>query len=169
MSASQDDTLAANREAQRTLYGETLEVRIGGLLRAYAVPQRRLARALGISAPMLSQLISAQRVKMGNPLAHERMALLEERAVEAEGAMDPALAERVLEEVGASDVATTTQLRTLRQRTAGASEGVDVALPEMLASRIGDHELHAARELLAAHPAVAPSLRGLLEEAARHP
>jgi transcriptional regulator with XRE-family HTH domain len=155
------DELDANREAQRALYGETLEVRLGAITRAYGVSQRRLARALGISAPMLSQLISAKRVKMGNPLAHERMAVLEQRAGEVDA---PARAEEILEAVGASDIATTTQMRTDTRRTrAEDSTGRAGELAGMLGEELGEDELRAALDALSSGSA--PRLRGLLETA----
>lgn len=43
-----------NRRAQQALYGESLEVRLGAIMRDYGISQRRLALVLGISAPMLS-------------------------------------------------------------------------------------------------------------------
>lgn len=155
------DELDANRVAQRALYGETLETRLGAITRAYGISQRRLARALGISAPMLSQLISAKRVKMGNPLAHERMAVLEQRADEAD---TPARAEEILEAVGASDIATTTQMRTDARRgeTPDGDRRAEV-LAAMLRDDVGEGELSAALHALTA--GTAPRLRELLETA----
>ena len=62
-----------NLRQQTELYGEPLGVlmrRIGGTL---GLTQARLAEAIGLSAPMLSQLMSAQRVKIGNPAVVSRL------------------------------------------------------------------------------------------------
>jgi hypothetical protein len=107
---------------------------------------------LGISAPMLSQLISARRVKMGNTLAYERMVTLEKRASEA---ADPASVQRVLDEVAASDVATTLQMRT--------DPANDRRRPSPLAT-IPQAQLRAARERLAAD-GTAPDLVSLIDAA----
>ena len=62
-----------NLRQQIDLYGEPLGVlmrRIGGTL---GLTQARLAEAIGLSAPMLSQLMSGQRVKIGNPAVVSRL------------------------------------------------------------------------------------------------
>src|SRR4051812_32479899 len=51
---------------QVDIYGETWADRLGRLLRAYNLSQAKLASVIGLSAPMLSQLISGQRVKISN-------------------------------------------------------------------------------------------------------
>ena len=61
------DQIEHNLQQQTELYGEPLGElmrRIGGAL---GLTQARLAETIGLSAPMLSQLMSAQRVKIGNP------------------------------------------------------------------------------------------------------
>lgn len=77
--------------AQTEMYGEPLGQRIGRLLAAYRVSQARLAAVLGLSPPMLSQLMSGQRAKISNPAVLGRLVRLEELA----GSADPeaALAE----------------------------------------------------------------------------
>ena len=157
-----DDELETNRAAQRALYGETLEQRLGAITRAYGISQRRLARALGISAPMLSQLISARRVKMGNPRAHERMAVREQRSAEIDS---PERAEEILEAVGSSDVATTTPMRADTGRTPvtespQASHSIAAALGE----EVGAEELRIAARVLTADGR-APRVAALLEAA----
>ena len=56
-----------NVEQQRALYGEPLADTAARVMGALGLTQARLAQVLQISAPMMSQLISAQRVKIGNP------------------------------------------------------------------------------------------------------
>lgn len=63
----------ANRAAQREIYGESLGVIVDRCRTALGLTQARVAALLGISAPMLSQLMSGQRIKIGNPAAVERL------------------------------------------------------------------------------------------------
>jgi transcriptional regulator with XRE-family HTH domain len=69
--------------AQTEMYGEPLGQRIGRLLSAYQVSQARLAAVLGLSPPMLSQLMSGQRAKISNPAVLGRLVRLEELAASA--------------------------------------------------------------------------------------
>ena len=55
------------------MYGENWADRFGRLLRGYGIPQSRLAAVIGLSAPMISQLISGQRVKISNPAVYGRI------------------------------------------------------------------------------------------------
>lgn len=69
-------------EEQRALYGGTLAERFTAVMQAYGLSQRGLAQTLGVSAPMLSQLMNAQRIKIGNPAVYERLVMLESRVAE---------------------------------------------------------------------------------------
>lgn len=89
-------------EQQRAIYGATLAERFGSVMQSYALSQRSLAKVLGISAPMLSQLIGGRRIKIGNPAVYGRLVMLEARATEADR-------EAVLREVESADPATATQ------------------------------------------------------------
>jgi transcriptional regulator with XRE-family HTH domain len=65
-----------NRQQQAAVYGEplgTLLARIGAQL---GLTQARIAAVLGLSAPMLSQLATGHRVKIGNPAAVQRLQAL---------------------------------------------------------------------------------------------
>jgi transcriptional regulator with XRE-family HTH domain len=68
---------ARNMARQRELYGEPLGDRIRRLQGALGVSQARLAEGLGLSTAMLSQLVSARRVKIGDPGVLARLVLLE--------------------------------------------------------------------------------------------
>lgn len=60
-------------EQQRALYGAPLS-ELGATVRTgLGLTQGKLAEALGLSAPMLSQLMSGQRVKIGNPAVVHRL------------------------------------------------------------------------------------------------
>lgn len=68
-----------NIAQQVKLYGQPLSERFGNVVQAYGITQRRLAEVLGLSAPMLSQLNSGRRIKIGNPAVYERLVMLEQR------------------------------------------------------------------------------------------
>lgn len=74
------DDAAAHRASQAQLYGAPLAQiveQIGGTL---GLTQGRIAGILGLSAPMLSHLVSGRRVKIGNPVAHVRLTQLRQLA-----------------------------------------------------------------------------------------
>lgn len=66
--------------AQTEMYGEPLGQRFGRLLTAYRISQARLAAVVGLSPPMLSQLMSGRRAKISNPAVLGRLVRLEELA-----------------------------------------------------------------------------------------
>ncbi len=68
---------ARNMERQRELYGESLGERIRRLQAALGVSQAKLAKSLGLSTAMLSQLVSGRRVKIGDPAVLARLMLLD--------------------------------------------------------------------------------------------
>ncbi|WP_142058214.1 hypothetical protein [Pseudonocardia kunmingensis] len=67
------------RERQRDLYGTTLRALVNQLTEDYGISQARLADTIGISRPMLSQLVSARRIKIGDIRAHTRLMILDQR------------------------------------------------------------------------------------------
>jgi hypothetical protein len=74
------DQTAANRQLQTELYGEPLGDLIRRISSTLRLTQAKVAEVIGLSAPMLSQLMSAQRVKIGNPAVVARLQTLEEFA-----------------------------------------------------------------------------------------
>jgi transcriptional regulator with XRE-family HTH domain len=73
-------------ELQRGWYGEPLGDLFRRVIGDLGLNQVRLAGVLGLSAPMLSQLMSGQRAKIGNPAVVQRLQALQELAFEvAEG------------------------------------------------------------------------------------
>jgi transcriptional regulator with XRE-family HTH domain len=62
-----------NRAVQAELYGAPLGEVVEELTAAFGVSRGAIAHALGLSAPMLSQLASGHRVKIGNPSAVHRL------------------------------------------------------------------------------------------------
>jgi transcriptional regulator with XRE-family HTH domain len=76
------EAAARARELQRGWYGEPLGDVFRGLMEDLNLNQARLAGVLGLSAPMLSQLMSGQRAKIGNPAVAQRLQALRELAGE---------------------------------------------------------------------------------------
>ncbi|QCU76842.1 DNA-binding protein [Citricoccus sp. SGAir0253] len=140
---------------QRAIYGSPLAERFGAVMAAYGLSQRSLARVLGLSAPMLSQLINAQRIKIGNPAVYERLVLLEE----LQDQPDP---EHVLAEVQASEPVLTTHASRARVPDTGRRPGGEVVVP--LSRLAGRAPLLAAAE--AARQAGSEGLALALEQAA---
>src|ERR1700704_3465490 len=70
-----------NIALQRGWYGEPLGDRVRRLVVAFDVSQAFLAEVLGISAPMLSQVMSGRRAKIGNPSVLARMIMLERKGL----------------------------------------------------------------------------------------
>lgn len=97
-----DEQLAVARNValQREWYGESLGDRVRRLVVAFDCSQAQLAEVLGLSAPMLSQLMSGRRAKIGNPAVLARMVMLERRVLTPEVASgDPAAIRAALEQV----------------------------------------------------------------------
>jgi len=172
---SDQQRIAENQRLQRELYGQTLHDRLRALMDVYGLSQRRLAEVLGVSAPMLSQLMSARRVKMGNPRAHERMVALEHRAAEHGVRLDPAgpasspravlpagAAAEITGQIAAQDVSETTNLRA---RHAADTSPLSVEdLVQGLRARVGAGELRSAHQALS-RSGGAETLRALLARA----
>jgi transcriptional regulator with XRE-family HTH domain len=96
------------RDEQIKLYGETLQRLAGRYCAVLGLSQSGLAGLLGISAPMLSQLINGHRVKLGNPASGERLRLLHETVIDVEvGRLTPADAVTRLKADHRGDVLTT--------------------------------------------------------------
>ncbi|AOS62663.1 helix-turn-helix domain-containing protein [Actinoalloteichus hymeniacidonis] len=89
-----------NLALQREWYGEPLGDRVRRLVVAYRISQAQLADVLGISAPMLSQVMSGRRAKIGNPAVLARLVMLERRALGRDViASDREAIQRALDEV----------------------------------------------------------------------
>ena len=66
-------TVQRNVAQQREWYGEPLGDRVRRLVVAFDVSQAQLAEVLGLSPPMLSQLMSGRRGKIGRASCRERV------------------------------------------------------------------------------------------------
>ncbi|MBK7820507.1 MAG: helix-turn-helix transcriptional regulator [Tessaracoccus sp.] len=130
--------------AQIELYGATWATRFAALRTAYGLSQGALASIVGLSAPMVSQLVSGHRVKISNPAVLARIVFLEERLGEPEVvAGDRAAIERVLAAVSSS----TPELRSTVMSTRETHEAV-----------VGWLSAHASSSVLAELAAHASSL-----------
>ncbi|WP_418952774.1 helix-turn-helix domain-containing protein, partial [Streptomyces purpeochromogenes] len=88
------------RELQRSWYGEPLGALFRRLIDDLGLNQARLAAVLGLSAPMLSQLMSGQRAKIGNPAVVQRVQALQELAGQvADGSVSAGEATDRMEEI----------------------------------------------------------------------
>ncbi|AOP44860.1 MULTISPECIES: helix-turn-helix domain-containing protein [Streptomyces] len=100
MDAAQQEATARARELQRSWYGEPLGALFRRLIDDLGLNQARLAAVLGLSAPMLSQLMSGQRAKIGNPAVVQRVQALQELAGQvADGSVSAAEATDRMEEI----------------------------------------------------------------------
>ena len=153
-------TVARNIALQREWYGESLGDRVRRLVVAFDCSQAQLAEVLGLSAPMLSQLMSGRRAKIGNPAVLARMVMLERRVLTPEVASgDPAAIRAALDQVRDSrpTVSRPTGGRsTANQPTGSESAGSEEILPV---------EEHGEDVLVPALRALAP--QGELAAAAR--
>jgi transcriptional regulator with XRE-family HTH domain len=148
------DAVRRNRELQRRFYGEPLGDRLRRLLGALGVSQTVLADTLGLSPPMLSQLMSGRRVKIGTPAVWGRLVMLEER-VAGGLAGDRAAVVALLAEVRAAEPRAA--VPSVRRRTP------DDRSCELLRTVAGPDELARAAETL---DGGFPSLASLLRRAA---
>lgn len=154
-----EDKSQANREAQRAAYGEPLREAFDRIKDAFDLNQAMLADVLGLSAPMLSQLNSAQRVKIGNPAVLSRVHQLNELVEQyASGQLQPDQLQERLHQVRASQPALgrTTQLMDEQASDAAVVAGVR-SLLRAVAS--GVQLRSAAEHLEPTHPQLAEVLR----------
>jgi len=148
--------VARNVALQREWYGEPLGDRVRRLVVAFDVSQAHLAEVLGVSPPMLSQLMSGRRAKIGNPAVLARMVMLERRVLTPDVASgDPAAIRAALDQVRDSRP-------TVGRDTLPVAEHGGEVLP-VLRELAGPAELAAAAQLLQEE---FPLLAGLLLRAA---
>ncbi|MGQ0576363.1 MAG: XRE family transcriptional regulator [Pseudonocardia sp.] len=92
--------IAANRERQRELYGAPLAERVRRVVDVLRISQARLARTLGVSPAMLSQLVSGRRVKISDPVVLARFQLIDHRCAGLTETPHEAAVDKILAEVG---------------------------------------------------------------------
>lgn len=148
-----------NIEAQRAAYGEPISEIFGRVRRALEMNQSELAGILGMSAPMLSQLNSGQRVKIGNPAVLQRLHSLDELAEQlGHGRVEPGELPARLAEIRASTGRFT---RTTSVVAADVGDDAVVAGIRQLLRAVasGQQIKGAADQLLVSSPELAEVLR----------
>jgi predicted transcriptional regulator len=108
MAGTESDVMR-NRQAQTEVYGEPLNALLGRCGAVLGLTQGRIAGLLGVSAPMLSQLINGHRAKLGNPAASRRLEMMRDLLIDVEaGRIGVAEATAQLERNRDADVFTMT-------------------------------------------------------------
>ncbi|MEU5880358.1 DNA-binding protein [Spirillospora sp. NPDC047279] len=162
-----EDTVVRNRALQAEWYGEPLGDRFRRVLDRLGLSQSGLAGVLGLSAPMLSQLMSGQRAKISNPAVLNRLLAVEELATgpDLDGLPAAEVAAR-LERIRAETATTTTGMRASGevlpedQAARGRDASPVRALQALLRSAASAGEIEdAARLIEAGHPELAEILR----------
>lgn len=152
------DSVERNLQAQQSAYGEPLAQVFRRLMDAFDLTQAGLARQLGMSPPMLSQLISAHRVKIGNPAVLHRLQSLEELAEDVRRSR--VQAEEVAARLAEIQAATGRWTRTEAHERGTDDEVVVEGVRNLLRAVASGQELKAAAAALdQAHPALAELLR----------
>jgi hypothetical protein len=160
-----------NREQQARLYGAPLAVLCRRVHDVLGLNQARTAEVLGLSRPMMSQLISAQRVKIGNPAVLHRLQMLGDLCDEIDqGRIDPADVPGRLGDIAgtAANLARTQQTTVLSDPAAAARVVQDL----LRGAGSAEELLHAAALLEIQHPRIAELLRvygaGRTDETVEH-
>ncbi len=164
MDAAQQEATARARELQRNWYGEPLGALFRRLIDDLGLNQARLAGVLGLSAPMLSQLMSGQRAKIGNPAVVQRVQLLQDLAGQvADGSVSAAEATERMEEIKKSQGGSVLNNTTQSTASSGGAPTVKRVVREIQSllrsvSAAGDI-IEAADTLAPTHPELAEFLR----------
>jgi transcriptional regulator with XRE-family HTH domain len=152
---------------QQRLYGEPVGDLVRRVTNGLGLTQARVAGVLGLSPAMLSQLMSGQRVKIGNPQAVSRLQALLALADEAPQLTRDAIAER-LDRISASQ----SSLTTSQLAATPPADTADVVRRLLRAVASGQELDAAARALEDVAPGLAEVIRiygtGAREDAARH-
>ena len=160
-------------ELQREWFGRPLSELFGQIIEACGLTQAQLADCLGMSAPMVSQLMSGRRAKPGNPLVQERI-------VEFGRALDDYQSHRIdldqLRSLVTSSGAPVASRTSISHRTAGAPPDTRASaqlIRNLLATSASAEELEGAARLLdKQYPDLATVLRtygtGRTSEAEAH-
>ncbi|TCC34874.1 helix-turn-helix domain-containing protein [Kribbella sindirgiensis] len=156
------DAHTRNVERQIEWYGEPLGDRFGRLLARLGLSQAQLAGVLGLSAPMLSQLMSGHRSKISSPAVLSRLLHLEAMVGDATwDELPPDEQSRRLADVRAAERSTLTMVtpEAPPARPQQAGDPVTV-IQDVLRAVASAAELEAAAHLLERdHPDLAEALR----------
>ncbi|MFT4011211.1 MAG: DNA-binding protein [Nocardioidaceae bacterium] len=154
-------------EQQRLLYGEPIGDLVRRLCAAFGLNQGELARVLGLSPAMLSQLAGGQRVKIGNPHVVSRLQTLLDLAADAPRMTRQQLADRL------SEVRESRSALTATQQIAVPPDRLAVLVGRLLRAVASGRELdEAATRIGDVAPGLAELIRvyggGTQAEAERH-
>lgn len=176
MDTSPQDATMRAQELQRGWYGEPLGDLFRRLIGDLGLNQSRLAGVLGLSAPMLSQLMSGQRAKIGNPAVAQRLQALQELAGQvADGSLTSVQAAARMAEIRQSEGSSL--LATGHSTSSGErpppARRVVREIQSLLRSVASAEEITQAADSLAPdHPQLAEFLRvygaGRTDEAVSH-
>jgi transcriptional regulator with XRE-family HTH domain len=167
-----EDTVARNRALQAEWYGEPLGERFRRLLDRLGLSQSGLAGVLGLSAPMLSQLMSGQRAKISNPSVLHRLVAVEELAADPGlDALSSADVKERLSRIRGESATTTSGTRVTSERVPPGSPAR--ALQSLLRTVASAKEIEGAARLIDVYyPELAEVLRvygnGRTSEAEAH-
>lgn len=146
------DVQDQSRRRQRELYGAAIGDVLDRVTRTLGLSQAAVARTIGVSAPMLSQLASGRRTTIGNPLAVQRLGALVALAEQVDAGLAHSEVAVRLEEIHAQDSTTLTG-----PSARGAAEPTTGELLRAVAS--GRDLLRAASLLEGELPALAELIR----------
>jgi transcriptional regulator with XRE-family HTH domain len=167
-----EEAVARNRALQTEWYGEPLGERFRRLLERLELSQSGLATVLGLSPPMLSQLMSGQRAKISNPSVLHRLTAAEELAADPGfDALSPADVKEHLSRIRGETATTTSGARVSAERI--ATESPARALQSLLRTVASANEIEGAAQLIDVYyPELAEVLRvygnGRTSEAEAH-
>ncbi|MGW7686423.1 helix-turn-helix domain-containing protein [Kribbella sp. NPDC054772] len=159
-----NDLYDRNLKLQLEWYGEPLGERFRRLLDLLNLSQAQFAGLLGLSAPMLSQLMSGQRAKISNPAVLSRLLQLEATVNDPGWSrLPPAEQARRLDEIRGAQRSTLTVDHGTGPAAAPAVAPDPVAAIQSLLRDIASaSDLQGASELLDAdYPELAEALRVL--------
>lgn len=135
---------------QQELYGAAIGDVLARVTRTLGLSQAAVARTMGVSAPMLSQLASGRRTTIGNPLAVQRLGALVDLADDVAGGLAHSQVAVRVEEIRQQDSTTLT----------GSADRALPTTAELLRAVASGQDLLRAADLLAAdHPALAELIR----------
>lgn len=137
-------------QRQHELYGAAIGDVLARVTRTLGLSQAAVARTIGVSAPMLSQLASGRRTTIGNPLAVQRLGALVDLADDVAGGLAHSQVAVRIEEIRQQDSTTLT----------GSADRAAPTTAELLRAVASGQDLLRAADLLAAdHPALAELIR----------
>ncbi|MGF9759697.1 helix-turn-helix domain-containing protein [Microvirga sp. 0TCS3.31] len=141
-----------SRRRQQELYGAAIGDVLDRVTQALGLSQAAVARTIGVSPPMLSQLASGRRTTIGNPLAVQRLGALVELSEEVAAGLAHSQVAVRLEEIRRQDSTTLTG--------SAARPPAEPTTAELLRAVASGQDLLRASDLLAAdHPALAELIR----------